>query len=66
MGPDTEFQVSDVDLDRDKVSVVIAGPGEPPDVDKLGEILERELGRDVSLDLRIVAETRKTYSSKDA
>ena len=65
LGDDTEFQVADVELTQDEVSVVIAGPGQPPTVEELGAILERKLDRKVKVDLRIIAETRETYSSPD-
>ena len=50
--------------DGDEITVVIVGPSEGvPEVDRLAEELRTELGRPVTVDLRVVVEERLTASA---
>ena len=51
-------------VEGDEVTVVIVGPSEGvPEVDRLAEDLQAELGRPVTVDLRVVVEERLTASA---
>ncbi|MGB3737505.1 MAG: DUF389 domain-containing protein [Ilumatobacter sp.] len=63
LGGETEFAVVSLDIDAGDVSVVLAGPGDPPNADSLVEALSESLHTDVRLDLQWIPRQRIVVSS---
>ncbi len=56
----TSFSLVNIAIDGTDVSVVIAGPGNPPPLNELGSSLADGLQREVNLDLRVVAQEQES------
>jgi uncharacterized hydrophobic protein (TIGR00271 family) len=58
-----EYDVVDVDVDSNDVQVVLIGPDQPPDITLLANSLSDALDRVVTLELRVLLESRATATS---
>lgn len=56
LGEDTDFVVSELDVVGRSVEITLLGPGEPPLVTELHDLLEAKLESAVELELRVVPE----------
>ena len=65
LGPDTEFAIVSVSIEPDTVTVILAGPGDPPAAEELATAVADDLDRQVSLDLQWVPRERTLIRSPD-
>lgn len=63
LGPDSDFSIVSVDIGPDTVTVILAGPGEPPEADVLASQISDDLGRAITLDLQWVPRERSIVTS---
>ncbi len=59
LGDDTTFSIVELDVSDDTVAVTLAGTGSPPSANLLARNLQRDLGRDVTLDLQWIPRERR-------
>ena len=65
LGDDSGFAIVTVAVDDGDASIVLAGPGDPPDVETLADRLAEQLGRAVDIDLQWIPRQRVRASSSD-
>ncbi|WP_323792485.1 DUF389 domain-containing protein, partial [Nocardioides sp.] len=63
LGRDSEFAIVSVTIDVDTVTVVLAGPGDPPTDDALAADVADDLDRPVDIDLQWVPRERRVIVS---
>jgi uncharacterized hydrophobic protein (TIGR00271 family) len=55
------YSVAEADVEGDRITAVVVGPSEGiPEVATLADRLSRELGRDITVDIRLIVEERLT------
>ncbi len=63
LGEKEDFDIVSVKVDGSDIEILLAGPSDPPPVNKLGNILDKELNSPFNLNVNWVLQTNQKYSS---